>query len=594
MGVVVVLIIASFAFDFRGQAGGFATECALTVHDRCVPPREFNAAARLIIPANMQPKQQRALGMRRLVLDGLAERELLRMEAERLGVAVTEDAVDEELFHGRFHFSLPAERYPGNEMFTYVPVTNPKTEKFDFDVYMRMVRNFTRMSGKDFKQFQTEELIAARMRDLAQLPVRVSEDEAFATYEFERSRAVVRVADLNASWFSRFVTPLDEEAVTAYLKEHEAELTAAAPSSEGGLAPAPVPDPGAAPAEPAATLTEPAPAVAEAPAPGAEAPSPGAETPPAGEEPAPAPQAGCTLVSEIFFGYPPAADAADEAQIQQRAADVRKRALRPQRFEVLARAYSTAPSASYGGRRGCLDPNESEEAKVLHDSIASLAVGQVSEPLQVPGGVYLVKLEGRLEGDAAAEAQKRADARPLAARALADARLRRFAEALIAAAQGGQSLQDAVDALTRAALAEAKNPPELRKEIEEQALDSRERPRVSVSAGFSRADTINPAPGVVGDVAVKPLAFTLEPEAVHPEPLKTREGLAVLQLKEKTVAAREEFEKDKLEIIRELRASAQADALARFVQRLREENKDAIILNPRFLDSASEEVTDES
>jgi peptidyl-prolyl cis-trans isomerase D len=83
------------------------------------------------------------------------------------------------------------------------------------------------MSGKDFKQYQTDELVAARMRDLVRLPVRVSESEAWAQYELQKSRAVVRVAQLRWQWFARFISPVSEDAVTSYVNEHQAELLAA-------------------------------------------------------------------------------------------------------------------------------------------------------------------------------------------------------------------------------------------------------------------------------------------------------------------------------------------------------------------------------
>ena len=91
------------------------------------------------------------------------------------------------------------------------------------------------------------------------------------------------------------------------------------------------------------------------------------------------------------------------------------------------------------------------------------------------------------------------------------------------------------------------------------------------------------------------VSFSLSaPDELYPEPLTTRQGMAVLQLKEKTLASREDFDKDKAEILRQLRVTMQGDALARYVQTLREKAKDAIILNPRFIDSATEVPADES
>jgi parvulin-like peptidyl-prolyl isomerase len=561
MGGVVLVIIASFAFEYKGRAAHFDNECAAEVKGRCIPPRDFNTTFGFVVPPNTPPKQIKQIGFRKLVMDGLIERELLRHEAEQLGVSISEQEVDDELQHGLFHYSLPAEQAATASMARYFPVTNAKTERFDYETYKRTLKTYTRMSAKDFKQFQTDELVAARMRDLVRLPVRVSESEAWAQYEFQKSRAVVRVAQLRSDWFARFVTPVTEDAVTSYVNEHQAEL-AAAPAKD---APAP--------AAPASTTDH---------------ATPGATPQVAAAAP---PSEGCTVVSEIFLDYPPAADKDDEAAVQQKARDLKKAASQGRPFEQLARLHSSAASASYGGQRGCLRASEGEEASSLLQSIATLKTGEVSEPLVLPHGVYLIKVEAQLDPTAAASADQRAQARPLAARQLADARVARFANDLVAAIKGGQSMADAVTALTAAALAEAKATPEQ----QTIALDAHDRPRVDISPGFSRVDGVNPIPNLTGDLAAKQLCFTLNtPDELYPEPLTTRQGLAVLQLKEKTVASRADFDKDKAEIMRRLRESMQGDALARYVQGLREKAKDAIILNPRFLDSATELPADES
>jgi peptidyl-prolyl cis-trans isomerase D len=577
MAGIVLVIIASFAFEFRGGAATFRSECALEVYKHCVMPRDFNTAFHLSVPPNLQPKQIKKFGFHQLVMDGLVERELLKREAEKLGISISEQQVDDELYHGRFHYSLPADRYAIASMYTNVPVTNPKTEQFDYDVYKRAVKNYTRMSGKDFKQYQTEELIAARMRELVKLPVEVSDAEAFATFAYERSRAVVRVAQLHWSWFARFVTPISENAVTAYMSEHASELApppSAAPEAAPALEATPTPT-----STPEVALTHATSDTAPAPSPSAPA----------------APAEGCTVVSEIFFAYPPAADAGDEAETKSRAQNVRKQITQGRAFDALARAYSAAPSGSHGGLRGCLRASEGDEARALLEGIKSLKPGELSELLTLPHGVYLLRPEAELSAEAAAAAEKRAQARPLAARVQAEARLKRYAADLIAQLKAGQNMQDALLALSSAALREANNPPELQKEIEAQALEARDRPRVDISSGFSRADTVNPVPNLAGDVSAKQIAFTLEgADAVFPEPLTTRDGLAVLQLKEKRPATREDFDKDKHEIVSQIKETAQADALARYVKSLKERSKDAVVVNPRYLDPDADKTKDDS
>jgi len=130
-------------------------------------------------------------------------------------------------------------------------------------------------------------------------------------------------------------------------------------------------------------------------------------------------------------------------------------------------------------------------------------------------------------------------------------------------------------------------------ELETAALASRERPEVEVSSSFSRGGGANPVPNARSGAAAKQLAFTLKEDGeVYPEPIETHTGLAVLQLKEKEPAKREDFDKDKAEIIRELSERAESDAMTAFVNRLRKARESEITINERFLDAKGDAADD--
>ena len=91
--------------------------------------------------------------------------------------------------------------------------------------------------------------------------------------------------------------------------------------------------------------------------------------------------------------------------------------------------------------------------------------------------------------------------------------------------------------------------------------------------------------GVVSSAGAKQLAFTLKNIGdVYAEPIETYDGLAVLQLKDKTPAKREDFDKNKAEYLDEYKARAQSEALTAYVSRLRKERESAIRVNERFLE----------
>jgi hypothetical protein len=80
---------------------------------------------------------------------------------------------------------------------------------------------------------------------------------------------------------------------------------------------------------------------------------------------------------------------------------------------------------------------------------------------------------------------------------------------------------------------------------------------------------------------------------VFAEPIPTRDGLAVLQLKELEPATRAQFDEEKADFIRDFRQQVQLDALVTYVEGLRTAANDEIELNARYLED-TEKASDDS
>jgi hypothetical protein len=157
-------------------------------------------------------------------------------------------------------------------------------------------------------------------------------------------------------------------------------------------------------------------------------------------------------------------------------------------------------------------------------------------------------------------------------------------------------MQESVDALTNNALAltplaaEAKQAGGAARlnELLAAARESREKPQVDVSPSFTRSGVATPVYNALQAAAAKQVAFSLPAVGdVYPEPIATRDGLAVLQLKDREPAKREDFDKEKTEFMRELKQKAEAEALTSYVSRLRQSREKEINVNARFLDDKS-------
>ncbi len=525
-GIIVGAIIVVFVIQFQGAGaptGSLNQECAIKIYDDCVGPKDFFAAYGLIVPRGIQPKAIRSLKLREKVLHGLLERELLLREARRVGIGVGDEEVDETLMLGRAHVSVPVQDSAylgytlglGNEMVRLLPVRDFKTKKFDYRVYQRVIRNTAGRSPKEFKEMQKDELIAARMRELVRSRVRVSAQEAKMAFERDRSKAVVRVVSIPRGWFERYVTTTTDEVVDAWADSHTAEIDGAWKVAEKSWT------------------------------------------------------ADCALASEIFVTVAAQADDDTKVILRNKIDQAAKLVSGGEAFAKVAREMSEGPTAAMGGELGCLNDGYGEGYKTLLESIDGLEPGGVSPVLETKRGFHLIKFAGKLAKDEVEKVGRRTIARRLAVRSAADAATKEFASKLLAEAKSGANLEEATKALARtfALRAYAKEPDD---DETLPALVDPNHPRMQVSAPFARGEG-RPVPGELPTgTPASTLAFQLDKDGdMHPDPIMTFDGVALMQLKEKTIASDEDFEKDKGEVMRLLLGQKQNDALVRYVASLR-------------------------
>src|SRR5258708_3613162 len=113
-GIVIVATILVFVIQFNPsankQTASVREACVVQVKGRCVGPKSFKAAQRLLMPrdrsGNPDPARAKSMVLGKIVADGLVERELLVDEAERLGLRATPDEVDTEILNGFIHVSV--------------------------------------------------------------------------------------------------------------------------------------------------------------------------------------------------------------------------------------------------------------------------------------------------------------------------------------------------------------------------------------------------------------------------------------------------------------------------------------------------------
>jgi peptidyl-prolyl cis-trans isomerase D len=279
--------------------------------------------------------------------------------------------------------------------------------------------------------------------------------------------------------------------------------------------------------------------------------------------------ADCPLVSEISVALPPNALDTEKGPAREKIEALRARVVKGEAFEAVAREASSAPSAAFGGKLGCLNVGYGLGADVLLEAAKKLAPGALSAVIESPRGLHVLKLEGKLDAANVDRQGKKQLARSLYLASAADQSLHLFATELIKQARAGAKLEEVTRALTDELARRGKPAPAAGKEpAMPPALLAPDRPRFEVSPPFTAAG--NPLPELETKESVAGRAFALAaPDAVDERPVETTTGLVVLQLKEKTPASREDFEKEKWSLLRILQQNKANEALTRYVADLR-------------------------
>jgi peptidyl-prolyl cis-trans isomerase D len=568
LGAAAVIAIAVvFILQFRPASNAGRTDngpqCAIEVHGSCaVTTPEFQAAYRLVA-WNLDPGKLKAMGLRRHVADGLLERWVLNQDAKRLGISVSEDDLSRELYHGRAYVSLPAvdlnpstslarslglgatptAGVPGEDMFRPLIVKSPKTKKYDPKVYDKQVRQITLLSTPDFRAFQREEVIAARVRELVRARVRVGEDEAYEQFARDKSSVTLDYVRFDRRFYADLVVDQSPKAVEAWSEGHKEEIDKVWEARKSQIMPE------------------------------------------------------CRSVREIAFKFD-ATTASDEdkAKIKARVERAQARLAKGEDFADVARAMSDSTTAMRGGEIGCVARGKSP--KPLEDAVAALGAGKVSEPVSTEKYVYLIKLE-QIARDAEAEKMGRAQtARELYLAQEADRLALEATKNVLAAVKGGKPLKDALE--QHVAELKAKAPvtngaPEKKADKkkadkkdkkatdkkDDQAADKKddednvpvtfdnhpERPTLQTTMAFSAAG--DPISGVKSPGELLKTAFALEKPGDAPlDAVAAEDGYVAISLKEKAPATKEMWEKERDRYLSGMRAYKASDALTAYVKRL--------------------------
>jgi len=598
-GAIIVATIFAFVVTFRPNATSRTASlnemCAAKVHGRCIDPKDFGAAYRMLMPTR-SASVSRHLNLKRLALEGLVERELLADEAKRLGIGVTENEVTDQLFAGFVRVSVPAadptvaqsvlyEMYQGyaraglvsqevaqahfNDRDAAIPVDfrDPKTKKFDMEIYERTVRNLSNRSTTEFREEQVRELLASKVRDVVREPIRVSESEVWQEYERRYSTATVSWVPVKESWAARWAVDAKPALVDAWAKEHAEEVDK----------------------EVEQRLKQDAPQAAH--------------------------------IRHILVKLPYGATDDEKALAVAKLSWAVARIKAGESFAEVARETSDdTGSASQGGDVGDKTAGFVTPFRVAAEN---LRPGETTAgAVETQFGYHVIMKDDPAKAAEVATQARRGIVRAAYVAAKATDAAELVAKRIDAAMRIGKNADEAAESIardylqpgkvdmlkvlpapieadggaagatpSRAAAVDGGAParPASVAALPDRRFDAStdpDRPQTQTSSAFNRGG--DPFPGLSPDAttAIMAFAFSSKDGEVMGEPVRTADGFAVVQGKQHKVATREEFDKDRATFEQDLVRAKRDEALCLYVKRLREQAKDAIKIDESFVQEA--------
>lgn len=540
--VMIASVAAIFGVGPGSQGcsqGSLKVTYAARVYGHTLSESDFVAAAGMV-PRIMRATEENpavAGAIRQGALDGLIERELLAHEAERLGMRVTEEMVNEEFRNCRFYASVGVGAEPVLGVQSGRVELPPSScggvgDRFDFAQFERVARRLFRRTVANLRESMVREMLAQRMRDSVRATVQLSDEDMWRDYQRTHDQMAVRFIRFNLNFYRALVRDDDPAQVEAWAGQHADEIQRQWERRRESLR---------------GLRRE-------------------------------------FRARHILVKYPEGATDAQKAEVRARAEAIRAQLVAGGDFVRLARLFSDDPG---NWREGGMLPWTAVEGSNFDAGFVRAATALVpngiSPVTETPFGAHIIQMLAFREGDVPEAEAKRDIARTL------------FRET-----RGAELSREAARASLES-LRTATNLDEVGTQVRAAAL--REFFRGEVPAAVTLANSVSLAPVERTDLGVPALqdsevfarngfvvndveraemltsvAFSLTQQSpLVREPVQAGEDWFVMRFKDgsRTVATREEFGRQRQELLSSVNASAlaarQRDVLVQYVTRLRQE-----------------------
>ncbi len=545
IGAVAVVFMIQFQPNSGGPVAEIIPKCVAKVRGTCIKEPEWRTQRYLLQGGS----DKQLPNLNRVALDSLIERTLLIQEANRLGVRVAEDDVMNEIVRWRVYVTVPVALRPMMRNLGIDPFGmrfrqfGTKEKPFDQDTFNKVVNQFTGQNSSDFIDNQRNELLASRMLLLIAQRVHVSDPEAFEQFKQDTATTTLNYVRFSPAYMGdHFVAP-DVAAIEKWAADHKAEVEA----REKGFAPG---------------------------------------TP--------------KLLFDVrHVVFDTGKDGAKKDEAKKKAEELKKQLEEGKTdFAKAAKASGDLATKDKGGALGFRLPSE---LGALKESVLKLEVGKPTI-VEAEDGVHVVELVAKLEGAAAVAFPLYKEARGVDLAKEAATRLEKALAGKLPVVlddglkkkvedgkKSGKSEADATSAVTadetRGRLLKAIDDvltafATESKTVSPWAADER-KPRVDETTPFGA--TGSPIPGAEDSKPIHEAAAKLTKEAPVGPAVVVGKDHVLLVLRDRHIATREEFDKDKVRYIGRLTAEKREDAITNYQQALKEGlAKGDLTIDPKY------------
>ena len=211
MKVILGIVILVFIFYFGSLGGRRKAETVAIIDGRAIAYADFLREYQNLIDVYQQrfgdkltPEVLRRLNLKQQTLDSLVDQAIILQKAQELHIEVTNEEVRSAIF------SSPLFQRGG---------------VFDDRLYQYFLHS-RRMSSEEMEAVQEKLLTSARLQDLIQDSVKVSDKELYDLYKLQNEKMNVAFLDLNPRDFKRGIKPTRRD-LEDYIKDHGSEFRVA-------------------------------------------------------------------------------------------------------------------------------------------------------------------------------------------------------------------------------------------------------------------------------------------------------------------------------------------------------------------------------